>query len=60
MTENATREVSEAAMLGGKKVSNLTTIIDYNKWQATDRSQNVMALDPLTENGMPSAGMYSK
>ena len=41
----------EAAMLaaGGKKVSNLTTIIDYNKWQATGRSQNVMALEPLAE-----------
>ena len=29
-------------------VDNLTTIIDYNKWQATGRSQDVMALEPLT------------
>ena len=25
----------------------LTAIIDFNKWQATGRSQEVMALDPL-------------
>ena len=38
----------EAAMFaGGKKVSNLTAIIDYNKWQATGRSQDIMALEPL-------------
>ena len=40
----------EAAMLaGGKKVSNICVIIDFNKWQATDRSQEVMALDPLAD-----------
>jgi transketolase len=38
----------EAAMLAAaQRVSNLTAIIDYNKWQATGRSQEVMALDPL-------------
>ena len=38
----------EAAMLAAaQKVSTLTAIIDYNKWQATGRSQEVMALDPL-------------
>ena len=38
----------EAAMLASaKNVSNLTAIIDYNKWQATGRSQEVMALEPL-------------
>jgi transketolase len=38
----------EAAMLAAaQKVSNLTAIIDFNKWQATGRSQEVMALDPL-------------
>lgn len=38
----------EAAMLaGGQNIHNLTAIIDYNKWQATDRSQVVMALEPL-------------
>jgi transketolase len=38
----------EAAMLGAaQKVSTLTAVIDYNKWQATGRSQEVMALEPL-------------
>ena len=38
----------EAALLAaGRKVHNLTAIIDFNKWQATGRSQEVMALDPL-------------
>ena len=38
----------EAAMLaGGQKINNLTAIVDYNKWQATGRSQEVMALEPL-------------
>jgi len=38
----------EAAMLASaQKVSHLTAIIDYNKWQATGRSQEVMALEPL-------------
>ena len=39
----------EAAMFAaGQSVDQLTAIIDYNKWQATGRSQEVMALDPLT------------
>ena len=38
----------EAAMLGAsQKIDNLTAIVDYNKWQATGRSQEVMALEPL-------------
>ena len=38
----------EAAMLAAaQKVGNLTAIIDYNKWQATGRSQDVLALEPL-------------
>ena len=38
----------EAAMLAAaQKVHTLTAIIDFNKWQATGRSQEVMALDPL-------------
>ncbi|QNJ27833.1 transketolase/ N-terminal domain-like protein [Synechococcus sp. A15-24] len=38
----------EAAMFaGGQKIHNLTAIIDYNKWQATGRSKDVMALEPL-------------
>ena len=31
----------------GQNVDHLTAIIDYNKWQATGRSQEVMALEPL-------------
>lgn len=39
----------EASMLAAsKKVDNLTAIIDYNKWQATGRSQEIMALEPLS------------
>jgi transketolase len=38
----------EAAMLAAsQKLHTLTAIIDFNKWQATGRSQEVMALDPL-------------
>jgi transketolase len=40
----------EAAMLAAaQKVHTLTAIIDFNKWQATGRSQEVMALDPLAD-----------
>lgn len=42
--------VWEAALLAAaQKVNNLTVIIDYNKWQATGRSQEVMALEPLAD-----------
>ena len=38
----------EAALFAAaQNVANLTAIVDYNKWQATGRSQEVMALDPL-------------
>ena len=38
----------EAAMLAaGQHVHTLTALVDYNKWQATGRSQEVMALEPL-------------
>ena len=30
-------------------LANLKGIIDYNKWQATERSQEVLALEPLSE-----------
>jgi transketolase len=40
----------EAAMLAAaQKVHTLTAIVDFNKWQATGRSQEVMALDPLPD-----------
>jgi transketolase len=38
----------EAALLApARSLSNLTAVVDYNKWQATARSNDVMSLDPL-------------
>ena len=40
----------ESAMLAASlKLDNLYTFIDYNKWQATGRSKEIMALEPLAE-----------
>ncbi len=40
----------EAAMMAaGQKVDNLTVIIDFNKWQATGRSEDILALTPLAD-----------
>jgi len=40
--------VWEAAMMASSnKSKNLIAIVDFNKWQATDRSKNVLYLDPL-------------
>jgi transketolase len=36
-----------ALMASSQKVHTLTAIVDFNKWQATGRSQEVLALDPL-------------
>ena len=42
--------VWEAAMLApAQKIENLIVIIDFNRWQATGRSEEVMALSPLKE-----------
>lgn len=42
--------VWEAALFAvANKLENLTVIIDFNKWQATGRSEEVMALSPLLE-----------
>jgi transketolase len=42
--------VWEAAMFAAaRNLQNLTVVIDYNKWQATGRSDEVMALSPLRE-----------
>ncbi len=39
----------EAALLAPSlKIDNLIAIIDYNKWQATGRSTEIMAMEPLT------------
>jgi len=40
--------VWEAAMFAsGRKLANLTCLVDFNKWQATGRSCQVMGLEPL-------------
>ena len=40
----------EAAMFAGaQQLHDLTIFIDFNKWQATGRSKEVLALDPLKE-----------
>ncbi len=42
--------VWEAALIApAHKLENLITIIDYNKWQATGRSNEVMSLDPFKQ-----------
>ena len=42
--------VWEAAMLASaQKVSNLTIAVDYNKWQATGRSNEILNLAPLAD-----------
>lgn len=42
--------VWEAAMFaGGQKLANLCAIIDFNRWQATGRSCEVLALEPLAD-----------
>lgn len=42
--------VWEAAMLAAaQRVENLCAVIDYNHWQATGRSEEVMALVPLAD-----------
>lgn len=42
--------VWEAALLAAaKNVANLTIAVDYNKWQATGRSNEVLGLAPLAE-----------
>ena len=40
----------EAAMLAAsQKVERLVAIIDFNKWQATGRSEEILALNPLVD-----------
>jgi transketolase len=38
-----------ALMAAAQKVQNLTLFVDYNKWQATGRSNEVLSLAPLGE-----------
>ena len=40
----------EAAMFAGaQKLDNVVVLIDFNKWQATGRSEDIMALNPMPE-----------
>jgi len=42
--------VWEAAMFAAaQKLSRIVAIVDYNRWQATGRSDRIMALQPLAE-----------
>ena len=42
--------VWEAALFGGaQRLGDLCAIVDYNKWQATGRSEETMALAPLAD-----------
>jgi transketolase len=42
--------VWEAAMMAGaQQAGNLMVIVDFNKWQATGRSEEVLALSPLAD-----------
>jgi transketolase len=36
-------------LAGSQRVANLAVIVDFNKWQATGRSEEVMALNPLVD-----------
>lgn len=48
--ENNEGSVWEAAMFAaGQKLTHICAIVDYNKWQATDRSNEVLALAPLAD-----------
>lgn len=48
--ENNEGSVWEAAMFAaGQKLENLCVIVDYNKWQATARSNETLALAPLAD-----------
>ena len=50
----------ESAMLAASNsLSNLTAIVDFNKWQATGRSKEIMALDPLIDK-WKSFGWHSQ
>lgn len=42
--------VWEAAMMAAaQKVDNLMVVVDFNKWQATGRSEEILALTPLAD-----------
>ena len=53
--------VWEAAMFASaNKLDNLTVIIDFNKWQATGRSEEILSLSPCLKSGLPLDGRLKK
>ena len=36
-------------LAAAQRTNNLCAIVDFNKWQATGRSQEILALDPLVD-----------
>jgi len=40
---------SDPGSSGGQALSNLCAIVDFNGWQATERSRKVLALEPLVD-----------
>ena len=58
--ECAEGSIWESAMLAASNsLYNLTVLIDFNKWQATGRSKEIMALDPLLDK-WKSFGWHSQ
>ena len=47
-------------LVSSQKISNLTVIIDYNKWQATGRSNEILALEPLKEKWKRLVGILKR
>ena len=42
--------VWEAAMFAAaQRLDNVTAVIDFNRWQATDRSEEIMAISPMVD-----------
>ena len=40
----------EAAMfITGKKINNILAFVDCNKWQATEKTKDIMKLDPMKD-----------
>ena len=50
----------EGALLAPTLLLDNLTIIDYNKWQATGRSQEVTSLEPCQKNGSHSGGVFKR
>ena len=59
MVNNNEGSVWEAALFAvAKKLNNLTAIVDYNKWQGTGNSDEILALNLCMKNGKVLDGMW--